>query len=49
MFAHVPEGRNDGGKGATPTSISVFDYLDMKTVGFKFGDDIFTGFKMASP
>ena len=37
-----------GGWGATPTptSISILDSYDMKTLWFKFGYDIFTGFKM---
>ena len=33
-------------EGATPASISMFDSYDMKTLGFKFGYDIFAGFKM---
>ena len=47
--AYVPEGRNEWGKGVFPTSISIFDSYDMKSLGFKLGHDIFTGFKMASP
>lgn len=27
---YVPEGRNEEGRVATPTSISIFDSLDMK-------------------
>ena len=34
------------GRGATPTSISIFDSYDMKTLRFELGHDIFTGFKM---
>ena len=32
--AYVPEGGNEGGRGATPTptSISIFDSYDMKTM-----------------
>ena len=30
------------------TNISIFDSYDMKTLWFKFGHDIFIGFKMAS-
>ena len=30
-------GRNEGGVGATPTSISIFDSYVMKTLWFKFG------------
>ena len=46
---YVAEGRNEGGRWATPTSISIFDFHDKKTLWFKFGHDIFTGLKMASP
>ena len=34
------------GREATPTSISIFDSYDIKTLGFEFGNDIFTGNKM---
>ena len=34
------------GRVATPTSFSIFDSHDMKSLWFKFGHDIFTGFKM---
>jgi hypothetical protein len=47
--AYVPEGRNEGGRGATTTttSISIFYSYDMKTLWSKLGhDDIFNGFKM---
>jgi hypothetical protein len=44
--AFVPEGRNERGRRATPTSISKFDSFDIKTLGLEFGHDIFTGFKM---
>ena len=30
--AYVPEGRNEGGRKATPTSISIFDFFDIKTL-----------------
>ena len=40
------EGGNKGGRIATPTNFSIFDFYDMKTFWFKFGHDIFTGFKM---
>ena len=31
--AYVPESGNEGGRGATPnTSISIFDFYDMKTL-----------------
>ena len=33
----MPEGGNVGGRGATPTSISIFDSYDMKTLWFEFG------------
>ena len=39
-------GMREGGRGATPTSISIFDSFDMKALGFKYGHDILTGFKM---
>ena len=29
---YVPEGRNEEGRVATPTSISIFDSYDMKTL-----------------
>jgi hypothetical protein len=37
----------EGGRVNTPTSFSIFDSYDMKSLGFKFGHDIFAGFKMA--
>ena len=40
------EGRNEGGSVATPISFSIFDFFDMKSLWFKFGYDIFAGFKM---
>jgi hypothetical protein len=46
---HVPEGRNESERIATLTSFSIFDFLDMKSLQLKFGRDIFSGFKMASP
>ena len=49
MFAqggYVPDGGNEKGRVATPTSILIFDYNDMKSLWFKFSLDIFTGFKM---
>ena len=36
------------GRVTTPTNISTFDSYDMKCLWFKFGHDIFTGYKMAS-
>ena len=44
--ANVPEGGNEGGKVATPTSISIFDSYGMKRLWLKFGHDIFTDLKM---
>ena len=44
--AYFLEGGIEVVSGATPTSISIFDFYDMKTFWFKFGHDIFTGFKM---
>ena len=43
---YVLEGGNKGGRVATPTSFSVFDSFDMKTLWFQFGHDILTDFKM---
>ena len=40
------ESRNEGGRGATPTSISIFDLYDKRNLWFEFGCDIFTGFRM---
>jgi hypothetical protein len=45
--ACVPEGRNEGGR--VHTSFSIFESDDMKSLLLKFGHDIFSGFKMASP
>ena len=42
----VPEGGNEGGRKATPTSISILDFYGIKALCFEFGNDIFTGFKM---
>ena len=39
-------GQEWGREGVTLTSISVFDSYNMKTLWFKFGHDIFSGFKM---
>ena len=41
-------GIREGGRVATPTSFSIFDSYDMKSLRFKFVHDIFTGFKIAS-
>ena len=40
--AYVPEGGIEGGREATPTSISIFASYDMKTLWFEFGHDFFT-------
>ena len=39
---------NEEGRFATPTSFSMFDSYDMKSLWFKFGHDIFTDYKIAS-
>mgnify|MGYP001283515636 CR=1 FL=1 len=39
-------GRDEGGRKATPTSTSIFDFYGIKAFLFEFGNDIFTGFKM---
>ena len=44
--AYVPECGNERRREATPTSISTFDFYGIKALGFEFGNDIFTGFKM---
>ena len=36
----------EGGREATPTSIAIFDFYGIKTLGFEFGNGIFTGNKM---
>ena len=41
--AYILEGGNKGGRGGTPTSISILGFYDMKTLWIEF---IFTGFKM---
>ena len=41
--------QREGGRGVSPTSNSIFNSYDMKSLGFDFGHDIFIGFKMASP
>ena len=41
-----PEGGNEGGWEATPTSISIFNFYGIKTLLFEFGNGIFTGNKM---
>ena len=46
MPTYVPEDGNEKGRGATPTSISIFDSYDIKALWFEFGNDIFTGFEM---
>ena len=44
--AYVPEGRNEGGRVATPTRFSIFDSYkaldsyDMKCLWFEFGHNI---------
>ena len=40
------EGGIEGGRKATPTSTSIFDFYGIKALLFEFGNDIFTGFKM---
>ena len=39
-------GRDEGGRKATPTSTSIFDFYGIKALLFEFGNNIFTGFKM---
>ena len=40
------EGMREGGREATLTSISIFDFYGIKNLSFEFGNDIFTGHKM---
>ena len=46
LVAIFLEGGNDGGRGAIPTSFSIFDSYDKNSLRFRFGQDIFAGFKM---
>ena len=39
-------GLREGGREATPTSNSIFDFYGIKNLCFEFGNDIFTGNKM---
>ena len=39
----------EGDRVATPTKLLIFNSYDMKSLWGKFGYDILTGFKMASP
>jgi hypothetical protein len=32
FFINFPEGRNEGGRVTTPTSFSIFDFYDMKSL-----------------
>ena len=43
---NFPEGGNEGQRVATPTSFSIFNFYDIKSLWFKFDHDIFAGFKM---
>ena len=43
----VHESHFSVGRVATPTSFAKFDSYDIKSLGCKFGNDIFAGFKMA--
>ena len=44
--AYVPEGVNEGGRKATPTSTSILDFYGIRALLFEFGNNVFTGFKM---
>ena len=46
MAIFLRAGMREGGRVATPTRVSIFDYFDMNSLWFKFGYDIFAGFKM---
>ena len=37
---------SEGGREATHNSISIFDFYDIKTLWFEFGNYLFTNFKM---
>ena len=39
-------GMREGGRKATPTSTSIFDFYGIETLWFEFGNDIFTSSKM---
>ena len=43
-YGNFPEDRNDGGRVATPNRFLIFDSYDMKSLRFKVGYGIFTGF-----
>ena len=43
---HVHEGRKVGRSNATPTKFFSVDYYDLKSLSFKFGNDIFITFEM---
>ena len=45
LWIKMPMFGNEGARVTTPTSISMFDSNDMKSLWFKFSLDIFTGFK----
>jgi hypothetical protein len=47
--AGMREGGREGGRVATPTSFTMFDSYDMKSLQFRFGHGIFTGLKIARP
>ena len=43
---HVHEGRKVGRSNATPTKFFSIDSYDLKSMSFKFGNDIFITFEM---
>ena len=44
--AYDQEARNEEERVATPTSFSIFDFYDMKTLQFRFDHEIFTCFQL---
>ena len=49
MFTqYVPEGGIEVGREATPTSILIFDFYNIKTLWFEFGDYSQVSIKQAS-
>ena len=47
LNAYIWEGGNEGGRKATPTSTTIFNFYGIKALLFEFGNNLFTGFKMA--
>ena len=46
---HVHEGGKVGRSDATPINFFAVDSYDLKSISFKFGNDIFNTFEMSGP